>query len=366
MQWSSLLAFALVVPQAYAFLRFECSQLVVQRLDPLVTPGEVSPHLHQIVGGNAFNVSMHPELDLPKLATCTTCTFKEDLSNYWTAVLYFRAPNGSFKRVPQMPNQFLQGNGGMTVYYNQPMDNTKVTAFKKGFRMIVGDPMIRSFNNDSTEARMLSYRCFDTNFGGNPGNQHPGTGLDTHTLPNRVCNGGIRANTFFPSCWDGKNLDSPDHKSHMAWETGGRGLGGGPFQQTGKCPSTHPVRMPQLFFETVWDTRGFNSMFPKDGSQPFVYSNGDPNGLGHHGDYVFGWKDNSLQTAMDKCTGGGNGCTSLTSQTTAQINSCTQKARVMETVDGWLPSLPGCNPVQNGPGRAEPGGNCGATTTFTL
>ena len=33
-------------------LRFSCLQLVVDRLDPLVNPGQLpSPHLHQIVGG---------------------------------------------------------------------------------------------------------------------------------------------------------------------------------------------------------------------------------------------------------------------------------------------------------------------------
>lgn len=32
-------------------LRFECSQLVIERLDPLVNPGMIpSPHVHQIVG----------------------------------------------------------------------------------------------------------------------------------------------------------------------------------------------------------------------------------------------------------------------------------------------------------------------------
>jgi hypothetical protein len=43
------------------------------------------------------------------------------------------------------------------------------------------------------------------------------------------------------------------------------------------CPSTHPVRLPQLFFEIMWDTRRFNdlSTWPTDGSQPFVFSMGD-------------------------------------------------------------------------------------------
>lgn len=42
-----------------SFLRFGCSQLVVERVDPLVAPGlNPSPHVHQVVGGNSFNVTV--------------------------------------------------------------------------------------------------------------------------------------------------------------------------------------------------------------------------------------------------------------------------------------------------------------------
>jgi hypothetical protein len=80
---------------------------------------------------------MHPEKDMPGESTCTTCQFSEDFSNYWTAVLYFKARNGTYKRVPQHPNQGFEGSagGGMTVYYMQdPLYDTaqasKVSAFK--------------------------------------------------------------------------------------------------------------------------------------------------------------------------------------------------------------------------------------------
>jgi hypothetical protein len=119
-----------------SMLRFQCSQLVIDRIDPLVQPGIApSVHLHQIVGGNAFNVSMPPlELDPSQTATCTTCDFSEDLSNYWTANLYFKARNGTFKRVPQMVNLGLEGREGVTVYYIPPYDGkTNVTAFPKVF-----------------------------------------------------------------------------------------------------------------------------------------------------------------------------------------------------------------------------------------
>jgi hypothetical protein len=71
-----------------------------------------------------------PVTDISKLATCTSCTFDQDTSNYWTANVYFRARNGTFKRVPQMVNdQIGAANGGITVYYTAPGPNT-VTAFK--------------------------------------------------------------------------------------------------------------------------------------------------------------------------------------------------------------------------------------------
>jgi hypothetical protein len=41
------------------FLRFGCSQLVIERTDPIVNPGtRYTPHLHQIVGGNSFNITV--------------------------------------------------------------------------------------------------------------------------------------------------------------------------------------------------------------------------------------------------------------------------------------------------------------------
>jgi hypothetical protein len=42
---------------ANALIRFQCSQLVLDRLDPLVEPGKVpTAHLHQIAGGVGISV----------------------------------------------------------------------------------------------------------------------------------------------------------------------------------------------------------------------------------------------------------------------------------------------------------------------
>ena len=129
------------------------------------------------------------------------------------------------------------------------------------------------------------------------------------------------------------NLDSPNHKDHVAYPTSGPAnflsLGG-------TCPTTHPVRIPQVMYEVVWDTTSFNNKadWPATG-QPFVLSQGDATGLGQHADYVFGWEGDRLQKAMDvsNCLGAG-GCNVLKTQNIATAKACTVKKSVNEDIDG--------------------------------
>ncbi|KAF2185581.1 hypothetical protein K469DRAFT_726694 [Zopfia rhizophila CBS 207.26] len=258
MQWISLVALALIVPNIHAgMLLFACSQLVTERSDPL------------------------------------------------TAVLYFCAHNGTYKRVPIIANQYLEtANAGMTVYYIS-LDNdktTKVTAFKPGFRMLAGTAEQHKKDNEFVNL----YRCYDKpNFQSNPMGV-PAT--DTSDLPKKHCAGGIRVNTFFPTCWGGKNLDNPN--------------------------SSEPHRIPCRRVEPEMPVEP-SFAWAEDGSQPFVFSQGDPTGFGHHADYVFGWKGDSLQKAMDaRCN---FNCPQLKSQSQAAANRCSKQQTA---------NLPGGMPVK--------------------
>jgi hypothetical protein len=133
--------------------------------------------------------------------------------------------------------------------------------------MLAGNPLDREYK-DTREAEARSYACLDYTGGGKP---------ETNGLPNYNCPNGLRSQVFFPSCWDGKNYDSPDHKSHMAY----------PIEayNSGTCPDSHPVKIVSIFIEVIWHTEFFADMWYGD-SHPFVFSNGDPTGYGFHGDFV--------------------------------------------------------------------------------
>ncbi|KAH8733130.1 hypothetical protein GQ44DRAFT_696965 [Phaeosphaeriaceae sp. PMI808] len=325
-------------------LRFGCAQVVIDRLDPLVNPGQApSPHQHQIVGGNGFNMTMTTG-DVSKTASCTTCAFSKDLSNYWTANLYFKSPkNGTYRRVRQLgaARQFNDDfstkiDGGVLVYYVSAQPG-KVKAFQPGFRMLAGDPTNRKV--DSKMKMQNCYRCYTgPNFGGDNAAPCADNKLDTQRMPSAPCKGGIRSNILFPTCWDGVNLDSPDHKSHVAYPTSGPAnflsLGG-------SCPSTHPVRIPQLMYEVVWDTTPFNNEWKSGDPNPFYLSYGDNTGLGQHADYVFGWQDDELQKGMDATNCMGAKCKDLKNQAIDNAKKCNVKRVVQDDLEKWHTEIPG-------------------------
>jgi len=352
------LLLACLVEQSMAFFRLPVGgsqSSLVERSDPIVTPGEVSGHVHSILGGNAFAQTMNN--GTAESSTCTTAKVTVDKSNYWIPRLFYH---------DKAANTFTNvGNGGLLAYYMQRHnDNEPIVAFPAGFRMVAGNPMKRSnkYPEASNDVRAsplwdtltfaqrqealaqqaITWTCFTANgLVGNDDNGQKGK------FPKGAACTSFRSELFFPSCWNGRDLDTPDHKSHVAYPD---------RTDNGVCPPGFPKRLPSLFFEHTWDTK---ALWNGQGEWPFVWAMGDPTGWGFHGDFLNGWDVNILQQAMDQCTAASGvleDCQVFTSKNLIQSNqaadSCKLKPSVQETVQGRLKQLPGCNPIQAGPGDA--------------
>ena len=90
-------------------------------------------------------------------------------------------------------------------------------------------------------------------------------------------------------------------------------------------------------YEVMWNITEFSDQrnWPTDGSRPFQYST-HTGGASAHGDYIFGWKDDSLQKAMDaRCNLNGD-CpkAGLHAQRPEKYNACTLPQQAPEPVDG--------------------------------
>lgn len=275
------------------------SRTGLARIDPLMDFGEISGHVHAIHGGGNFGFNTTNE-DLVS-SDCTSCEVTQDKSAYWTPSLHFIYANGSSVVVPQV--------GGMLAYYllyTDPNDASgNITAFPDGFRMISGDSTLRNFSypvpdpdksswagtNMTTQSALaqhaLGFNCL--NYAATPEGS-----LYRHFLPDKSfmdaqCTDGLRLELMFPSCWNGKDLDSENHRSHVAFPD---------LVMTGTCPEDYPVKLPSLFYETIWNTYAFAGV---DGE--FALSYGDPTGYGYHGDFMMGWDSaDFLQQAVNTCT----------------------------------------------------------------
>jgi hypothetical protein len=93
---AALLVALLPAAQAQLFT-VNCAPLTIQRGDPIVSPGQVSAHVHAVVGGSNFQLRLSN--DEARAARATTCDKVLDNSNYWQPQLYHQRRDGSFEIV---------------------------------------------------------------------------------------------------------------------------------------------------------------------------------------------------------------------------------------------------------------------------
>jgi Domain of unknown function (DUF1996) len=216
--------------------------------DPIVFPGQPgASHQHTFVGNRTTNAfSSYGSLRTGG----TTCRRQDDTAAYWVPALY----QGTTEVLPV----------AATVYYRRGT-LAEVSPFPNDLRVIAGD------------SRATSPQALGVTFWSCGVASGTGRSSEVPTCPDTP-GSSLRLHIRFPECWDGRNLDSADHKSHMAYAI------------RGECPSTHPVEVPQITQIYRYPTRGGDGFSLASGG---VYS--------AHADFVNSWKPNVLRKLVDDC-----------------------------------------------------------------
>lgn len=216
--------------------------------DPIVFPGQPGlSHNHTFVGNETTNAfSTFGSL----VSATTSCRRADDTAAYWVPTLY----QGT---TPVLPL-------GATIYYRRSTLQ-KVRPFPNGLRMIAGN----SAASGPQDLKVTYWNC------GIEGAVRPSSTVPTCPAGRRTM---LRLHVRFPSCWDGRSLDSTDHKSHMAYPTAGR------------CPSTHPVAVPAI--ELIY-------RYPTQGGSDFSLASGGQ--LTAHADFFNAWNPGALRHLVDGC-----------------------------------------------------------------
>jgi uncharacterized protein DUF1996 len=217
--------------------------------DPIVYPRQRGrSHDHTYFGNSSTNAFSTPAS--LRAAGRTTCRLRADTAAYWAPTLL-------------IGGRAVEPLGAVVYYVRRTF--ARVQPFPAGFKIIAGNAAARSAQNQ----RVTFWSC--------------GGRETSSTLP--TCSGhrrsSLRLHVNFPNCWDGRRLDSADHKSHMAYSSAGR------------CPASHPAEVPAISLEIYYGVVG--------GRTGELSSGGDFSG---HADFVNAWDQRTLAALVDRYLNG--------------------------------------------------------------
>jgi hypothetical protein len=236
--------------------RLFCGAGQLLKDDPLVYPGQPGvSHLHQFFGNLGANASSnYTSLRTTGDSTCDIGSVPENRSAYWMPAMMDGAdgvvkPNWLkvyYKRNPKSDPMCkppeLGGIGNCT-----DLPNGIRFVFGYNMKTGVGGPNDLS----SQDSGAITYQCWATNDGA-PG--FPGAGYYHNIEEVRAagCPSGalLMIIAAAPICWDGVNVDSADHRSHMRMADGPMYAG----QFFRACPTTHPYLIDSLEVQAAFRT----------------------------------------------------------------------------------------------------------------
>lgn len=251
--------------------RTVCDYSHMNYVDPIVAPGRPGgSHLHAFFGNTMADASSTTESLLANgNSTCRGGTTNR--SAYWVPAL-IDTRDGRAITPTRLTTYYKTGYGGV--------DPAQVKPFPYGLRMIAGS----AGGSTPLSHWGLKYTC---------------SGATTYTAYSNipVCPAGTMVEMIivFPQCWNGVDVDSADHKSHMAYPTG-KG-----------CPSTHPVPLPEVAYILQYLVN------PTDDVRAWrlasdIYETTKPAGYSLHADWWNGWDPAVAKVWTEQCLNKGLDC----------------------------------------------------------
>jgi Domain of unknown function (DUF1996) len=227
--------------------------------DPIVYHGQPGrSHHHTFFGNRSTNASS----TLHSLrGSGTTCRPRADSAAYWVPTLYRGGREVKPLRV---------------VLYYQVRARGEIEPFPAGLKVLAGDPHAPRPQSTAT----VFWNCTYSTGLLKPVAEVPEcAGRRRSGFGPAVRGGGVQLNVVFPDCWDGRRLDSPDHRSHMA------------YSRDRRCPRSHPVKVPRLRLTVVYPVR--------DGAGLALASGGIHSG---HADFFNAWRQQELAGIIRRCS----------------------------------------------------------------
>jgi Domain of unknown function (DUF1996) len=170
--------------------------------DAIVYPGQPGKsHNHTYIGNRSVDASTTP---VSLLGGRSSCESEFDSSAYWMPTLFV----GREEVLPLT---------AVVYYVNRSAE--RISAPPKGLVMLAGNALATSRQPKG----IVSWSCGEV--GGRP--RHA-------TIPTCGEDSMLQLQATFPNCWDGRRLDSPDHRQHVK------------YASRGVCPQSHPVAMPTI------------------------------------------------------------------------------------------------------------------------
>jgi hypothetical protein len=240
--------------------RTSCAFSHMNNDDPIVFPGQPGrAHLHSFFGNTGTNAAS--TADSLKNSGNSTCRGGiANRSGYWVPAVVQK--NGTPLKPTSAQVYYKTGYNGIAP--------AAIKVFPEGLRMIAGDA------KSSTAAQEHAFWSCEVY------NGHP------RSIPDCPTGQKVVMQVFFPQCWNGKDLDSADHKSHMAYPV------------NGACPATHPVSIPEISFNIYYEvpagTRSSEWHLSSD-----MYDQSQPGGYSAHGDWFEGWQRDIAEAFVKNC-----------------------------------------------------------------